>query len=208
MVKHIFKSMVAPIPEENPQKSAIGVLLLLFLSAISLLTAPLLMPESYHWIEHTTSESAAQGVQGAWLARLGFLLLGLAVIWLAVVRKLVWAHSAVWMHVAFGVLLLATAAFSVRPWIEDLPFDPLEDGLHSFTATAMGFAFAFGVLARLLNRNRDDRLGCLLDVVALAASIGIPLIMVFQTDIGGLVQRLMFLIAYVWYGRETVGSED
>jgi hypothetical protein len=48
--------------------------------------------------------------------------------------------------------MFVTVAFSVRPWIEAHPFDPVEDGLHSFTATAMGFAFAFGVLACLLKR--------------------------------------------------------
>ncbi|MFU8771132.1 MAG: DUF998 domain-containing protein [Anaerolineales bacterium] len=204
----MFKTILTPAAGSSSHASATAVVLVLVFSFGSLLAAPLLMPDSYHWIEHTTSESAAQGVEGAWLARMGFLLLGLAVIWLAVIRKVVWPRAAVWMHTAFGVFMVATAAFSVRPWIEGLPYDPIEDALHSFTATAMGFAFAFGVLARLLRRQRADRLGQLLDVVALAASVGIPLIMVYQADIGGLVQRLMFLIAYLWYARETVVKED
>jgi hypothetical protein len=204
---HIIDALLSPIPEQRTQVPAIGVLLLLGFSAASLLIAPLLMPESYHWVKHTTSESAAQGVQGAWLARMGFLLLGLAVIWLAVILKPVWPRSAVWMHVSFGVFMLATAAFSTRAWMDGVAYDPVEDALHSFTATAMGFAFAFGVLARLLRRKPDDRWGRVLDVVALAASIGIPLIMVYQADIGGLVQRFMFLIAYVWYGREAITHE-
>jgi hypothetical protein len=52
------------------------------------------MPESYDWIEHTTSESAAQGVEGAWLARLGFLSFGLAVLWLSTGIKQTWARGA------------------------------------------------------------------------------------------------------------------
>ena len=88
------------------------------------------MPDSYHWIEHTTSESAAQGITGAWLARLGFLLFGLAVTWLAVIMNPVWARGAVWMHTAFGIFMLATAAFSVRSWLEGVAFNPVEDGLH------------------------------------------------------------------------------
>lgn len=32
-----------------------------------------------------------------------------------------------------------------------------------------------------------------------AAASVIPLIMVFQADVAGLVQRLMFAVAYVWY---------
>ncbi|HET9901772.1 MAG TPA: hypothetical protein VFR46_12025 [Actinomycetes bacterium] len=58
----------------------------LALSAIALGAAPALMPDDYSWIGHTTSESAAQGVSGAWLARLGFLLFGLSAIWLAAQR--------------------------------------------------------------------------------------------------------------------------
>jgi hypothetical protein len=149
---YIIHSLLSPIPDKRPQLPAWGVLFCLGASVISLLAAPLLMPESYDWIQHTTSESAAQGLQGAWLARLGFLSFGLAVIWLAVIRKQGWPRASFWMHTAFGVFMFVTAAFSVRPWIEAHPFDPVEDGLHSFTATAMGFAFAFGVLACLLKR--------------------------------------------------------
>jgi hypothetical protein len=34
-------------------------------SAVALASAPALMPPTYSWISHTTSESAAQGVSGA-----------------------------------------------------------------------------------------------------------------------------------------------
>jgi hypothetical protein len=68
------------------------------------------------------------------------------------------------MHAAFGIFMVATAAFSVRPWLEGVAFDFVEDGLHSFTATAMGFAFAFGVLVLFLQRLSQDRSGWLLDM--------------------------------------------
>jgi hypothetical protein len=59
-------------------------------SAVALATAPVLMPPGYSWVSQTTSESAAQGVQGAWLARIGFVLLGLPVILLATFRQQRW----------------------------------------------------------------------------------------------------------------------
>jgi TRAP-type C4-dicarboxylate transport system permease small subunit len=49
-------------------------------SALALALAPLLLPTSYSWVAHTTSESAAQGVPGSWLARVGFLVFGAAVL--------------------------------------------------------------------------------------------------------------------------------
>lgn len=64
---------------DNAQKSEI--LTVLMVSLLSLGSAPLLMSESYSWIRHTTSESAAQGVNSAWLAPLGFMSFGWSVIW-------------------------------------------------------------------------------------------------------------------------------
>ncbi len=190
--------------ERNRRSSGLGVLLLLALSVVALLCAPLLMPEGYSWITHTTSESAAQGIQGAWLARLGFLAFGLAVIWLSAAFDRTWARGVVWLHLSFGVFMVATAVFSRRPWVDGVPFDPVGDALHSFTATAMGFTFALGVLLRLLQRRTSDRLGRVLDVTALLSAPVIPLLMLYQPDVVGLLQRLMFFVAYAWYGREAV----
>ncbi len=191
------------------------------LSAVALAIAPLLMPPSYSWVANTTSESAAQGTEGAWLARLGFLLFGLSVVGLAVTARAWWGPWAAGLHFAFGALLTATAAFATRPWT-GAPFDATEDALHSATATAMGFAFAFGVVAAAIRRGRlggagghGVRLGRLggggghgvrhvaarvADVTAVAASFALPLAMSALPAVDGVLQRLMFVIAYVWYG--------
>lgn len=177
--------------------------LLLALSALALGAAPALMPPSYAWLRHTTSESAAQGVPGAWLARLGFLLFGLAVLWIASRSRRAWSMPTRAMHLGFGVLMIATAAFSTRSWEPQTPFDPAEDALHSFTATVMGFAFALGLGLRLPTRERD-RLGQALDVLGMLAAVILPLAMGALTDWTGLLQRSMFGIAYLWYGLEGI----
>lgn len=188
-------------PRTLGPEASVGVPILLVGSALAL--APALMPEGYSWLTHTTSESAAQGVRGAWLARLGFMLLGLAVLWLCVALATVWAPGATWLHGAFAVFMLATAAFSTRSWVRGAPFDPAEDFLHSLAATAMGFAFAFGVLARLLQRARTRARGRPLDALAISAATLVPLIMQWLAPLEGLLQRLMFAIAYLWYGVES-----
>jgi hypothetical protein len=192
-----------PASENKQRNTAIGVLFLLALSALALLLAPSLMPEGYSWITHTTSESAAQNLEGAWLARLGFLLFGLAVVWLATECRSSWARGAVWMHLAFGVFMLSTAAFSHQPWLDGVPFDTFEDQLHSFTATAMGFAFSLSVFVRLVQRKMQKQPGVLFDILALLSATFIPMTMMFQPDIAGVVQRLMFGISYAWYAKET-----
>ncbi len=179
-----------------------GILAMLAFSMIALLTAPVLMPEGYSWITHTTSESAAQGLQGAWLARTGFILLGFAVLWLVAAAYSTWARGASWMHLTFGIMMIGTAVYAHRPFMPDIPYDVIEDWLHSFTATLMGFAFSLGVFFRLLQRARENLKIRVLDLVALASAIFIPLLMISFPGITGLVQRVMFLVAYLWYGTE------
>lgn len=175
---------------------------LLTVSAISLAASPWLMPEGYSWISNTTSESAAQGIEGAWLARLGFLAFGLAVLGLSASLRSVWARGTMWFHASFGACMTAAAAFSHRPWMAGIPFDPVEDFLHSCAATAMGFAFALGVLVRFFQRKRTQEPGSGFDIAAVVAACVCPLLMVWLPGVEGLLQRLMFLTAFLWYGNE------
>ena len=62
----------------GPDRLAQGAVLAgLVASGLALALSPALLPENYTWVSNTTSEAAAQRVEGAWLARLGFLLFGL-----------------------------------------------------------------------------------------------------------------------------------
>ena len=205
----MLRTLLVPVSGVGRRGAAVGVVALLVVSAVALAVAPAFMPDGYYWVTHTTSESAAQGLEGAWVARLGFVAFGLAVLWLVAGAAPTWGRGAVWMHAAFGVSMVGTAAFSHMPWWAGAPFDPVEDLLHSVTATAMGFAFVFGVMLRFAQRwfggasaggaSTRGRRCAALDVVAVVAASVIPLIMLFEADVAGLVQRLMFLVAYVWY---------
>jgi hypothetical protein len=65
----------------------------------------------------------------------------------------------------------------------------------------MGFAFAIGAVLRLLHRGHD-RLGRVMDLVAIVTYIAIPPAMGVFPKWDGLLQRGMFAIAYIWYGFE------
>lgn len=178
-------------------------LALLVASFVAVAIAPTLMPESYSWVEHSISESAAQGVEGAWLARLGLLLFGFAVLILVSIAGAAWGIWGRLTHGVYGVSIIAAAAFAHRPW-EDVPFDAFEDFLHSAASFGVGMSFAIGVLIVSFRRGPNAGLIRAIDVVAIAASVVIPLVMFNVADGGGAVQRLMFLIAYLWYGLEAV----
>ena len=193
-------------PEPADRRSIAGpvaVLGLLGVSAVALAAVPAVLDESYNWVEHTTSQAGGQGVDGAWLARLGFVLFGAAVIWLAHRKAGAWHQPATALHVSFGSCLVAVAAFSLRSWQAGAPFDRTEDTLHSVAATVMGFAFALGVTAARWRPGRPASFR-VLDVVAIAASVVIPLAMSAATDVTGALQLAMFAIAYLWYAREAI----
>lgn len=171
-------------------------------SAAALAAAPALMPRGYSWVSQTTSESAAQGVEGAWLARTGFVLFGLSVILLASLRRQRWGTWATTMHAGFGALLVAAAAFAHRPWMAGEDVDRIDDVLHSIAATSMGFVFVSGVVLTALRRSRDDLWPRAFDLIAVAASVAIPLGMTARPDVDGVLQRLMFVVAYAWYAAE------
>lgn len=180
---------------------------LLLASLLALLLAPTQMPASYDWLQHTTSESGAQGVAGAWLARLGFLLFGLAVLAETAVLHKIWPVPVRFFLGAFGVCLTAVAAFSARPWLPNLPYDPVEDWLHSFFATGMGFAFALGVGWRWWQRPWQAKMRAV-DLVVVGTAVFIPLAMSLLPNWDGLLQRLMFSVAYCWFGLELRQQEE
>jgi hypothetical protein len=95
--------------------------------------------------------------------------------------------------------MTVTAVASTRPWFAGAPFDAAADQIHSLAATAMGFAFAFGILAVVLGNRSSRRPIRVVDVIAILASVVIPLSMTALLEYAGILQRLMFIVAYVWY---------
>ncbi len=196
--------LLRPSGPFSPHGVRVATLLLLFASAALVVLAAMEMPAPYSWRTHTISESAAQGQQHAWLARLSFLCFGAAVLLLSLARKLVWGRGAYWSHLLFAGCMFGTAAFSHKPWVSGVPFDTFEDFLHSVTATGMGFAFAAGVVVRFLQREPAATAARVIDVIALLAATVLSPIGAAFPEVGGMLQRAMFGVAYSWYGAEAL----
>ena len=185
------------------RQMAVAVMAMLMASAVCVAIAPMLMPDSYSVVEHSISESAAQGVQDAWLARLGFLLLGFAVLVSASIAGERWGVWGRLVHRAYGVSMFGVAAFAHMPW-EDVPYDAFEDFLHSVAAYGIGFCFTAGVLIVTFRRGHGMRSARVFDWIAILAALVIPMMMFNVTGVAGLVQRIMFGIGYLWYGLEAI----
>ncbi len=149
------------------------------------------MPDSYSWVEHGTSESGAQGIDGAWVARAGFILFGLSVLWLLRLRSSAWGPIASLVHLGFGVSMFGVAAFSTKPWEDGAVYVESEDWLHSLFAGIIGFVAGVVTLI-IVRRNRGLR-ASIPDWIAVAITGTLPLAM--DSDIWGALQRIMFLTA-------------
>lgn len=170
------------------------------LSLLMLALSPLALPETYSWVRLGTSEAAAQGVTGAWVARAGFVLFGLAVLGICVLRHRTWQPLATALHACFGVGMVMVAVYSHAPWVAGVPYVELEDQLHSVFASVVGFSFIAGVATVLVTRRPRSRSTVIGDGAAIVIASTVPLLM--DSSYWGVLQRLLFLTAAVWYAAE------
>ena len=205
MARHLHSSERRRIDRFRFERG--GAFITLMGSLVVLALAPLFMPDSSSAVCHSISESAAQGVEDAWVARLGFLIFGFGVIWIVRLGPSHWEPASRLFFLAFGTLMCAAAAFSHRPWVTDAPYDSTEDLLHSVVATGMGFAFAFGVAGIIFRDGFSERPRSF-DLIAVGANVILPLGTMAFPNQGGLLQRLLFLIAYAWFAMELTRLES
>jgi hypothetical protein len=196
----------APPSAEAQLVAAVGAMLLMALSAAALTFAPLALPAAYSVAQQGLNEAASQGLPQAWITRLGFLTFGQAVLWLAAAFQHRWARIVWWPHALFGVFMMATATFSARPWLPGVATDEFEAGLHTFVFTAAAVVFAIGTAARAMQRSRERETGSLFDACAAACCMLALLAASLLPDGAGYVQRALFAVAYLWYGREAVSA--
>lgn len=171
---------------------------LLAASAVAVGVAPRLMVRGYSWEANTISESAAQGVRHAWVARAGFAGLGAGAVLVAVECRSAWGIAAFCLIVVFGVLMMATAGASERPWEAGAPYRAKEAQLHSVLAGAAGVAYTVGAgTVAFTDAGAPVWLRALSLVVAVSGVV-LPLAMARRPQVQGLIQRVMFALAYAW----------
>lgn len=179
--------------------------LLLFVSLVAVMVAPLLMPGSYSCVSHTISESAAQGVPHAWVARLGFVCLGMGAIAAALNCRHVWGLVGAGSLVLFGAFIICSAVVSEKPWQPGVAFDPRQARLHSVAAGSAGVAYTVGVASVLIVDSAAPGWLRAFTAVAATSAVVAPLGMVLRPRRAGLLQRAMFALAYLWLAVEASG---
>lgn len=154
--------------------------------------APCWMPGDYRWLRQSVSETGGQGVPRAVWTRLGLAAYGAAALLLAI--RLVTAGRAFgWGLVPFGLAMLAAARWSHRHWDPAVAVDARADRRHSLAAQSAGIAFTLTAGAALAWGPGGGW-----TLAAMLAAILAPFALALVPAIGGLAQRLMFLVAALW----------
>lgn len=181
-----------------------AALMLLVGSAACVSAAPWAIRASYSLIRFTVSKSAAQGVPGGWVTRLGFVLLGLSVLIISSLADRRWNRLGRWSHRIYALAVIGAAAFSDAPWT-GIAYDEVENSLHTAAAVAAGVAFSVGVLAVAFHEDRRVPAAMqLFDWAAVGAAIIVGPVMFMFAGVSGITQRIMFAIAYLWYAGEAL----
>ena len=171
----------------------------LAISATLLGAAPAWMPRGFDWRRHTVSDSAAQDLPHAWLARAGLALLGIASVQLAIDA----AHlgSAARLGLAlFGVGMISSGAWSRRPWQHTASFDQRADRIHSLSARTAGMGYVAAGLAHVSDRWHVADTHLAITVAAQVTALVCPAITFRVPRVGGVAQRVMFGVSYLWIG--------
>jgi hypothetical protein len=168
---------------------------------LAVLLGPIYTAAGYSPISHVISELAAQNTPNSHLMAGAFVLLGVGLL-LDACRAF---RSAMLPFMAFGLFFGAAGLFGHKPITQGVPYSEWMDAVHSSLATASGISLTLGFIWQSLQaRSVAYRWQALL---LASACVALPLWMLWQPSIQGLVQRAMYALVFLWlwayYPRQT-----
>jgi hypothetical membrane protein len=153
---------------------------------------PLISFEGYSILSNTTSHLGAQGSPNAWIMNLLFILMGLISI-IIVISSKVRVHQI--FGSLFGISLTMTGIFRHESLIESYLSNMTYDKLHSLFATLTGFSFVLIAYSHgFMSEKKQRGIGIFVGIVTTLISISMGVF----TNYIGILQRVMFVIAFGW----------
>ena len=171
------------------------------IAALGILLAPVFLHDEYSILSNSISESAAQNVPTAWIARTALFASGLGVLGVVALKRRSWSRTASISFSVFGTLWIVSSAFSTKSWVTGSSFNELESAIHSVAASAMAIV-VLGALVIAFTRQPVRRIERVLAFGLASAATFLPLASLLVPEFGGLFQRLMFFYTYLWFARQ------
>lgn len=92
--------------------------------------------------------------------------------------------------------MILTGIFQHAPINPGVPFNALEDSLHSVMATVVGFSFT--ILAFSAIFIAKSHISRILALISGCLAVIFSVLMFNLTDFTGILQRLMFIFSFAW----------
>ena len=163
-----------------------------------------LVPEHYHWYTNTISDLAAQGYDFRWIMRSGLSIFGLMTMYMAgyEMSQKNGVSASLFFIFFYGLFIAITGYFRIKPFIPGLPYNVIEDYLHSLFATLTGIAISGGIILDIFPFTKQ-RKKKILQSITFGTAIVICSIMFGIADsqgslYTGLIQRFLWIIGLTW----------
>lgn len=170
----------------NPTR--IGILIF----AVTALAGPLYTVEGYSSARNLISQLGAQNTQNSYVMVVGFLALGIGIV-VDGIRRF---SRPVFPFIIFGLCMAIAGIFAHKPLLPDVNYSEGAHRAHSAMATVAGISITVGLIWQALLT-----LTFLSRVIILALAtmcFALPLCMLAFQEFQGLVQRLMYLLLFIW----------
>lgn len=169
------------------------------IAVIGILVAPVFLHDGYSVLRNSISESAAQNVPTAWIARTALFASGVGVVAVVILKSSTWSRTTNFAFTAFGTLWIVSSLFSTKSWIVGTPFNAVENAIHSYAASGMAIV-VLGAIVIGFTKQPVSLVDRLLALALASAATLFPLASVLAPEFGGLFQRVMFFYTYLWFG--------
>lgn len=156
---------------------------------------PFFSATDYSIVSNSTSQLGAQLTKNAWIMNSIFILMGIMSVVFAF-EKLGHFFFHKGLILIFGLSLIASAYFRHSPIDLMIPYNRLYDQYHSIFSSITGFSFVLFAMSCIFI---TDKLKHKVFAFSIAISTSLlSILMFFFDDYKGLLQRLMFSLAFLW----------
>lgn len=163
---------------------------------VAILFAHLLITDKYNWTQNTISDLGAQGYKYKYIMQTGFLLFGTVLATGIFFNGLSWRVLPI---LIYGIAVAFTGIFCTKPFSGNLPYSIVASNLHSTFAQVAGIAFSIGILIQLFFTT--DINTKYLHIVFFLFVIGLSSAFGLVKNYQGIIQRLLYLVSFIWLMR-------
>lgn len=163
------------------------------LLVVVILVAHVVATNNYDWTKNTISDLGAQGYNQKPLMQFGFLAYGLLLAFGILWNGLSWKTAPIFIY---ALCVAMTGVFCTKPFFNLETYSQTEANLHSLLAQIAGVMFTFGILVQFFFSNDKSQkwqhLLFFILVIGLSATFGLV------SNYQGLVQRMLYLVSFIW----------